>query len=134
MLQDLRELNFGEWEGKTWPQVMCEFPVEYSAFISDPAACGCPAGENLTQVQTRMLRTLRNIGKAHINERILVISHLWANRAFLAGAMGLSCRCARDIDQDPGCVNTIRFMNGNFELGSCNQQLYNDEKAEIETC
>lgn len=132
MLHGLRELNYGEWSGKTHSEIMTFDTLRYSEFLRDPGTNRCKAGESLFDVQARVVKALYQIAERHINERVVVVSHPMAIRAFLAHLAALPLCRARDIDQSPGCVNVIRWQDGVFALGACNQQLAEEETEDAD--
>lgn len=67
---DLQEVRFGSWEGKTYDEIIKD--PRYALFLSDPVAHRTPGGESIRDVQNRGLAALRTAG---VGERVLFISH-----------------------------------------------------------
>jgi alpha-ribazole phosphatase len=83
---DLRELSFGDWEGRSAAEVMQSDPERLRLFWSDPATHTPPGGEPLTQLQARVIRAWERIVAERAGERVLVVTHsgpirlLWATQ------------------------------------------------------
>jgi alpha-ribazole phosphatase len=116
----LLEVDMGRWEGLTYEQLGEDDPDNFAAYLRDPGTYGYPGGENLSQVCRRGLGFIEMLAAEHPNERIVVVTHKYVNRAVLAHLMGLPMHRLREIDQDPGCVNVIRVFRGVMELQAVN--------------
>jgi broad specificity phosphatase PhoE len=68
--QDLEEVRFGRWEGKTYEEIADD--PEYRAFASDPVGNRTPGGETIVDVQRR---GLAGFDRAGPGERVLFVSH-----------------------------------------------------------
>ena len=116
----LVEADMGSWEGLSWDRIMREDDENYGAFLADPGTYGFPDGENLSQICRRALAFIEKLAIKHPDQRVVVISHRCVNRAVLAHLMALPMHRAREIDEDPGCVNVIRVFRGVMELQTVN--------------
>ena len=90
VVDDLRELSLGEWEGRAIEEV-CALPGDpYAQWVRDPVACTPPGGEPLDAVQSRVLRAMAEIAAAHPNgDDVLVVAHGGVISAYLAHWLGL---------------------------------------------
>lgn len=50
----LRELNFGQWEGLSWPEVEATHREAYAALMKDWVNAAPPGGESWTQLKARV--------------------------------------------------------------------------------
>ena len=66
-LPELRERNFGSWEGLTDTEILERFPDAKSGTWGD--------GETKEEMTKRVLRALRRIADAHPSGRVLVVTH-----------------------------------------------------------
>lgn len=75
----LVEFSFGAWEGRSG----AELAADIKGFF-DPQEDFCaPGGENFPELFSRTKTFLRDIGKLHRNQRVLVVSHAAALHAML---------------------------------------------------
>jgi broad specificity phosphatase PhoE len=85
-LSELREIDVGEWEGLTWPQIEERFPE--GALTWHQHGCGWKSGETYDQLGDRVIAALRRIAADHPAQTVLVIGHggtVRATRAFIEG-------------------------------------------------
>jgi broad specificity phosphatase PhoE len=119
-VDDLREVDVGRWEGKSWEQISQLEPDAHRLFVNDPGTHGYAGGENLSQVQDRVLPSVERVMKAHLGQCILIVGHNVVNRTLLAALLKLPIAYARGISQDNCGINVIRFRDGQFKLLSSN--------------
>jgi broad specificity phosphatase PhoE len=90
VMDDLRELCLGEWEGRTVEEIRALPGELYARWVRDPVL-GCPpGGEALAEVQARVLGAVEAIAAAHPDgEDVLVVAHGGVISAYLAHCLGL---------------------------------------------
>ncbi|MBA1278549.1 histidine phosphatase family protein [Stutzerimonas stutzeri] len=86
---DLRELDFGDWEGRTAAELMVDQSDALGCFWSDPYGFTPPGGERLIEFEARVLTVIERITDRFAGERILLITHAGVMRLLLAEARGL---------------------------------------------
>lgn len=90
VVDDLRELSLGEWEGRTVEEVRTLPGDPYAQWVRDPFENAPPGGESLALVQARAVRAVQAIADAHPNgDDVLVVSHGGLISAYLAHCLGL---------------------------------------------
>jgi len=90
VVDDLRELSLGEWEGCTVEEIRTRPGDPYARWVRDPVQCPPPGGEPLADVQARVLRAVERITAAHPNgDEVLIVSHGGVISALLAHCFGL---------------------------------------------
>jgi broad specificity phosphatase PhoE len=90
VVEDLRELSLGEWEGRTVEEIRALPGDPYTQWIRDPHGNAPPGGEPLGAVQERALRAIAGIAAAHPNgDDVLVVSHGGVISSYLAHCLGL---------------------------------------------
>ncbi|MFO7901341.1 MAG: histidine phosphatase family protein [Planctomycetota bacterium] len=116
----LHEVDVGRWEGCSWDQIERDEPEAYRRFMVNPAEHGYAGGENLTQVQTRVLPLVRELFQNHLGSVVLVVGHNVVNRVLLASLLHVPIARARGIDQDNCGVNVIRYRDGQTKVLTTN--------------
>lgn len=107
--KELRELSFGAWEGLTWDELAERYPEEWQARMNDFIGYRVPEGENLHDLQTRLLPAMERIIGGHQGEDVLVVGHGGGNRVILLSALGAPLSSMFRIEQDFGCLNIIDY-------------------------
>ena len=105
----LRELNIGDWEGLTWRELMTRYPVEWQARLDDIVSYRVPNGENLLDVQARVMPEIDRIVATHREEEVLVVGHGGVNRVILLNAIGAPLSSLFTIEQNYCCLNIIDY-------------------------
>lgn len=108
-MPELRELSFGEWEGKTWAELAENYPEQWQARMADPVNYRVPGGESLVDLGNRVFPAVREIVEKHRGEEVLVVAHGGVNRVILLQALGAPLTSMFRIEQDFGCLNIIDY-------------------------
>lgn len=106
---ELRELNIGVWEGLTWQEIKAGWPEEWRARLADLVNYRVPQGENLLDVQARIMPVIREIIDRHKEQEVLVVGHGGVNRIVLLSAIGAPLAGMFSIEQSYGCYNIIDY-------------------------
>ena len=122
-LDDLRELNVGEWEGIEFEHVRQSEPERFRAWISDPEV-SCPGGESFSQLDGRMKRALDRIERDETNDGSdaipLVVSHGLAIRILASRLLGFPLGVAFNLLQDNAAINVFERRSNRYLLRSWN--------------
>jgi alpha-ribazole phosphatase len=106
---ELRELNIGVWEGLTWQEIAQRWPMEWQARLNDLVNYRVPQGENLLDVEARVMPVIAEIVERHTGQEILVVGHGGVNRIVLLSAIGAPLAGMFNIEQTYGCLNIIDY-------------------------
>ncbi|MFN2350295.1 MAG: histidine phosphatase family protein, partial [Thioalkalivibrio sp.] len=87
--EDLREVGFGSWEGRSPEAIKAEAIDEYLAFYSDPAVARPEGAEALEDFAARVRHALTGLIERHDGEHLLVVAHSGVIRAAITHAMGV---------------------------------------------
>lgn len=105
----LRELNIGAWEGKTWAELQANYPQEWQARLADIVNFQVPQGESLADLAARVRPVIARIATAHPGEEVVVVAHGGVNRVILLDAIGAPLHSLFAIEQSYGCLNIIDY-------------------------
>jgi alpha-ribazole phosphatase len=106
---ELRELNIGVWEGLTWQEIQLNWPVEWQARLADLVHHRVSQGENLLEVEARVMPVINEIVGRHEGQELLVVGHGGVNRIVLLNAIGAPLARMFNIEQTYGCYNIIDY-------------------------
>jgi broad specificity phosphatase PhoE len=111
IVDDLRELNFGELEGLTLEEATTRYPVEAQWMIA-PAAASFPGGESVASLRERAVLAAKEIAERHQGEAVAVVSHAVVIRAVTADALGMPPDALFRLDSSYGGITTIDWFDG----------------------
>ena len=111
---ELREMYDGSWEGLTRAEVEARFPDQYARWLEHRR--GPDDGESYEELGRRVVPALLEIGGAHTNGRVLVVTHAGPIRAALAHVDSISYEEARERGPsiDNASVVELAVENGNL--------------------
>lgn len=109
---DLRELNMGEWEDRTWGQVALEQPEQMRKFTRGMPDWQVENAETFAQLQQRVGDALLDIAKAHDGQTVAVFSHGMAIRYSCGRFMGLSLEECHSIAHNDNTAVTLLEIGG----------------------
>lgn len=112
----LRELNFGAWEGRNFNDVNAENPDAMKNFYNDPEQANIPDSENFTDFQRRVAGRVREITAQERGKRIVIVSHGASIRILLADLLSMPIRSIWHLSQLNTAVNKIRFEDDGFAI------------------
>lgn len=79
-----REMDFGDWEGRSIEEVHREHAGDVKRFYQDPANVAPPGGESMQMVQGRLLSAWHEVLNQHKGEHLLLVQHGGTIRILLA--------------------------------------------------
>jgi len=85
----LQEIGFGTWESKTVEEILEIDPEGFARLRSGEDFRRGTTGETFTEVADRMEQAVERIVAAHPGERVAVVSHGGATRAFATRVLGM---------------------------------------------
>jgi probable phosphoglycerate mutase len=86
---ELAELDYGDWDGKTVQDIEQEHPMEYERWRADPAWNPPTGGETAVALAQRMTRAVEEINRVHRDGNVLVVSHKASIRVVLCALLGV---------------------------------------------
>ncbi len=108
----LREIHFGQWEGRTWEEVRHACPRRARTWATAfPFAC-TPDGESFARFAARVDRERRRIVGAHAGGCVVIVAHAGVVRVCLGRALGLDDRHLFVIAPEPASVHVIDYYRG----------------------
>jgi probable phosphoglycerate mutase len=111
VVDDLREIDFGELEGLTVDEAARRYPVEAQWMIA-PAGASFPGGESVDSLRERAVSAAGEIAARHIGETAAVFSHAVVIRALVADALAMSPDAMFRLDQSYGGLSVIEWFDG----------------------
>lgn len=110
-LDDLREMNYGGWEGRSFLDVRREYEDVYQRWINDET-CRCPDGESHADVRARLERAFAAIDA----ERPVIVTHGTAIRIAATALLKLPVMASRHFAQDNAGMNVFVWRQDRWIL------------------
>lgn len=108
---ELRETNFGCWEGLTYNEIMGKYAKEMNLFREDPLVNRIPGGETLQEVADRCMAGINRIIAGHPDQTVLVAAHGGAIKVVICSVLGVDLRDYWKFKQDNVALNIIEFYH-----------------------
>lgn len=90
VLTDLREMDFGIFEGLTHSQVLKKYPQVYRKWLKNPQRFSIPGAESFIDFKTRIFKTLKEIICENTGETIAIVTHGGPIRMILSKVLKLN--------------------------------------------
>jgi len=111
VVPEFRELDFGDFEGRTYDEITTTHPDLYRQWMETPTTVQFPNGESFAQMNQRVLTAYRTILAEHAEQTIAIVAHGGVARIILADALGILAGNIFRIAQRYGALNMIRYMD-----------------------
>lgn len=118
-IDDLREMSYGNWEGKSFLEVRSDDAPIYERWIEDPE-CPCPNGESHNDVRRRLERAFAGIN----SERPIVVTHGTAIRIGATALLNLPVMASRHFAQDNAALNLFVWRTDRWVLKHWNDSTH----------
>ena len=117
---DLRELHFGDWEGRNAAEILFADEQALGQFWNDPYGFTPPAGEPVREFANRVLTTVGRLSAELAGQRVLVITHGGVMRLLLARARGLPEAQLLQVEVPHATLKGLSCVAGEFtEVAPC---------------
>jgi broad specificity phosphatase PhoE len=110
---DLRETNFGDWEGRTLAEIQDRWPQAVAAWQRDPEQAP-PGGESFADTARRVDQACERLLHDHCGQRVLVVSHITPIKIFLCRALDVPLTALYRMYLGSACINEIQWDGPGF--------------------
>jgi len=113
---NLREINFGIWEGMTFEEIRLKEGAKFTSWMENPDEKSIiPQGESLAILNERVMTEVNRILEEHKNEEkdktIAIVCHGGAIRVILCNALNLELKNLWYIKQESTALNIIDYYD-----------------------
>ncbi|MEV0620716.1 bifunctional RNase H/acid phosphatase [Nonomuraea sp. NPDC050404] len=106
--EDLRETDFGAWEGHTFTEVQRRWPAELSTWLADPEAAP-PGGESFAAAARRVQAAKELLVERYEGKTVLVVSHVTPIKLLLRDALMAPLESLYRMHLDLACLSLIEY-------------------------
>ncbi|MEM0083814.1 MAG: histidine phosphatase family protein [Candidatus Methanomethylicia archaeon] len=123
---DLIDINYGSWEGKSEDEVKEIYGELYEEWINNPHLVKFPNGESLEDVRSRLMRFIGKIVRG-IEGNIAIVSHRVVLKVMICMLLGLDNSKFWNIRIDCGGITIFEYKDNKFILVKHNDISYLSE-------
>ncbi len=120
-IEDLIEMDVGEFEGLSGPQLRERFPDVMRMWDEDPASTVMPGGESLRDVRERAWSTVKSLAERHHSETVVAVTHNFTIHAIVCTALGMPLNGFRKLRIDLGAITRLEVSGDRATLVSLNE-------------
>lgn len=108
--EDLSEIDFGAFEGRTFDEIAASDPDLYAQWMREPASVRFPGGESFDDLQGRVTSEIARIRREHRGGSVAVVSHGGPIRVVIAEVLGLDSGYVFRIGQSWGGMSSVEWV------------------------
>jgi len=112
VVDDLREIDFGDFEGKSYDEIAREHPALFRRWMMQPTEVRFPNGESFGVMRARVLAAFERICREREGQTVVIVSHGGVNRALLAWALEMPDGALFRLAQDYAACSLITVVEG----------------------
>ncbi|MDF2593215.1 MAG: putative phosphoglycerate mutase family protein [Clostridia bacterium] len=116
----LRELNFGQWEGKSYEEIAVEYTEHWNLWIEDFENATPTDGESLAGMYNRICDYMDEILSLYKNKSIVIVSHNGSLRIIAAYLLGLGLEKIWSFSFDHGKYSLLEMNEGHCTIKGIN--------------
>ena len=105
-LEDLREIDFGLWEGLTFDEIQADYPKQLNAWFESPDDFTFPEGESVPDFRKRVLASLDTILAQDGDS--LVVAHGGSLRVIICHLCGWGIDALHSFDLAPASLTIVK--------------------------
>jgi broad specificity phosphatase PhoE len=110
VVADLREIDFGDFEGLAYDEIAARYPDLYRQWMETPTEVRFPNGETFSEMRVRVLRAFDAIRRERVGQTVVIVSHGGVNRILIAWALEMPGHCLFRLGQDYAAMNLLTFI------------------------
>ncbi|MBU3069684.1 histidine phosphatase family protein [Aestuariicella sp. G3-2] len=107
----LREIDFGDWDGRLIESIERDFPDELARFWSNPAEQTPPNGEPLHDFNQRVVSAFESLIQSETNQHCLIICHGGVIRSILGHCLKIPLDSLSRLSVPHACMTQIQIYH-----------------------
>jgi probable phosphoglycerate mutase len=110
---DLRETDFGDWDGLTLTEIQERWPGAAAAWRRDPEQAP-PGGESFVDTARRVDRACERLLRGHAGQHVLVVTHVTPIKILLCRALGVPLSTLYRLYLGSACISEVQWHGRGF--------------------
>lgn len=112
---ELRECNFGAWEGLSRAEVLAQDAARLHAWEQDTTVAP-PDGESFAAMQQRVRTFVERLAETQVGQALALVSHVGPIKVLLAAALDAPLSSSLRIFLDPATISVVDWQPGDRAL------------------
>lgn len=109
VVKGLEEIDFGEWEGKTYQEMDKQERIKLSSWLLSPETGEIPGGESFNEFINRVMGCYEKLLNFHCRENFLIVTHAGAIKILVAGILGMPFMNIIRLMLAPASLSVINY-------------------------
>ena len=120
-VEGLVEMDVGEFEGLSGPQIRERFPDVMRGWDNDPASTVMPGGESLYDVRDRAWPAVESLAERHDSETVVAVTHNFTIHTIVCAVLDMPLNNFRKLRIDLGAITRLEISGARMTLLSLNE-------------
>jgi alpha-ribazole phosphatase len=113
---ELREINFGDLEGRTYDEIAIRYPDVYRQWMDQPTEVQFPNGESFREMCIRVRSAIARIQQRNAGRTFAIVTHGGVIRIVIAQALQMPEECVFRLAQDYAAMNLLAWVDDHPSL------------------
>jgi probable phosphoglycerate mutase len=119
---EIRETDFGAWEGLTFAEVRERYPDDLNRWLADPTVEPPGGGESFAATATRIAAVTGKLVAAYAGRTVLLVSHVTPIKTFVQLALGAPPEALFRMELSAAALSAVAY----YADGNASVRLFND--------
>jgi len=116
----LREIHWGDWEGKKWDDVKQNYPEDVEALLTADPTFATPNGDSLASFIARIDQAISELDLMNLNSDIAIVSHEGTVKTMITRLLGWPASNMANLTAFPGSISVVSTKSHPAKLESLN--------------
>lgn len=116
----LREIDFGKWEGLTLAQMHKDNPRKLKSWFTDFTRFKMPGGERVTDLISRVTVFWRRLARKHKTGNIVIVTHGGPAKVIIMKELGLAWKNFWRFHLSTASLNIVELDSGSSSVSCVN--------------
>ncbi|MFL6026379.1 MAG: histidine phosphatase family protein [Friedmanniella sp.] len=117
---DLREADFGDWEGLTFAEVEHRYPADLAAWQRSTDVAPTGSRESFSDVLQRVAGVVDRLRSAYPGSAVLAVTHVTPIKGFVAHALNAPARAFFAMELSSAAISRVTYTGSDRLLRSFN--------------
>lgn len=118
--EDLQELDFGAWDGKTANEARTRDPELHDDWLTDNSLA-TPGGESVQALHRRVRGVRQQLQRDFAGKTVVVVSHVYPIKSFLRQGLDAGPVVFQRMFLQPASISTVEFHEAGATVTSFNE-------------